>query len=140
MPYHRQQNKCYPKRCLLTISKLHSILAVANLLPHANTSQKFVSSVKFHYRVVQLFFSDNLKPFGVSFILLPMVHLIRARIQQVVEAEGERTEWIVCMGIFIQIVTQMYKILYSSFFINVSTLRSWIANLSFKPGIIIWVE
>ena len=37
--YHRQQNKCYPKVVCLPISKLHSILAVANLLAHNNKSQ-----------------------------------------------------------------------------------------------------
>ena len=37
--YHRQQNKCYPQMCLLSISKLNSILAVANLLAHNNKSQ-----------------------------------------------------------------------------------------------------
>ena len=35
------------------ISKLHSILAVADLLAHNNKSQ-FVTAVKFHYRVLQL--------------------------------------------------------------------------------------
>ena len=37
--YHRQQNKFYPLRCLLF--KLHSILGVANLLAHNNTSPIF---------------------------------------------------------------------------------------------------
>ena len=37
--YHRQRNKCYPKRVYLPFSKLHSILAVANLLAHNNISQ-----------------------------------------------------------------------------------------------------
>ena len=30
--YHQQQNKWYPQWCLLPISKLHSILAIANLI------------------------------------------------------------------------------------------------------------
>ena len=58
--YHHQQNKCYPQRyafyyillyftIYLPISKLHSILAVANLLAHNNISQ-IVTSVKFHYK------------------------------------------------------------------------------------------
>ena len=57
--YHHQQNKWYPQRCLL-----HSILA--NLLAHNN---KFVTAVKFHYRVLQLT-AVFLTPLGVPFILL----------------------------------------------------------------------
>ena len=34
--YHRQQNKWYPKRFYLSISKLHSILPIANSLSHNN--------------------------------------------------------------------------------------------------------
>ena len=40
------------------------------------TKVKFVTAVKFHYRVLQLAncsFSDNLTPLGVTFILLSMV-------------------------------------------------------------------
>ena len=37
--YHMQQNKRYPKGVYLPISKLHSILAVTNLLAHNNKSQ-----------------------------------------------------------------------------------------------------
>ena len=44
--YHRQQNICYPKGVYLPISKLHSILAVANSLAH-NNKVKFVTAVKF---------------------------------------------------------------------------------------------
>ena len=44
-----------PKGVYLPISKMHSILAVANLLAHNNKSQIcFVNAVKFHYRVLQL--------------------------------------------------------------------------------------
>ena len=68
--YQRQQNKWYPKGVYLSISKLHSILAVANLLVHNN---KFVTVVKFHYRLLQLT-AVFLTPFGVTFILLAMVH------------------------------------------------------------------
>ena len=32
--YHQQQNKWYPKSVYLPISKLHSLLAVANLIAH----------------------------------------------------------------------------------------------------------
>ena len=41
-----------PQGVYLPISKLHSILTVANLLAHNN---KFVTAVKFHYRVLQFF-------------------------------------------------------------------------------------
>ena len=34
--YSQQQNKWYPKGVYLSISKLHSILAVGNLLAHNN--------------------------------------------------------------------------------------------------------
>ena len=34
--YHQQQNKYYPKGVYLPISKIHSILAVANLHAHSN--------------------------------------------------------------------------------------------------------
>ena len=40
-----------PKGVYLHISKLHSILVIVNLLAHNN---KFVTAVKFHYRVLQL--------------------------------------------------------------------------------------
>ena len=61
-----------PKGTYLPISKLHSILAVANLLAKNKKKFKFVTAVKFHYRVLQ--FTDNLTPLGVTFILLAMVH------------------------------------------------------------------
>ena len=60
-----------PKGVYLSISKLHSILAVANLLAHNNKSQ-IVTAVKFHYRVLQLT-AVFLTPLGVAFILLAMV-------------------------------------------------------------------
>ena len=41
------------KGVFLSISKLHSILGVANYLPII-TRVKFVTAVKFHYRVLQL--------------------------------------------------------------------------------------
>ena len=63
------------KGIYLPISKLHSILAVSNLLAHNNISQ---ICYKFHYRVLQLtaIFSENLNTFrggGVTFIWLAMV-------------------------------------------------------------------
>ena len=42
-----------PKGVYLPISKLHFILTVANLLAH-NNKVKFVTAVKFYYRVLQL--------------------------------------------------------------------------------------
>ena len=53
------------------ISKLHSIIAVANLLAH----NKFVTALKFYYRVLQFtaIFSDSLTPLRVTFILPAMV-------------------------------------------------------------------
>ena len=42
-----------PKGAYWPILKLHSILAVANLLAH-NNKKSFVTAVKFHYRVLQL--------------------------------------------------------------------------------------
>ena len=42
------------KGVYLPVSKLHSILAIANLLAHNNTitEVKFITAVKFHYKVV----------------------------------------------------------------------------------------
>ena len=57
-----------PKGVYLPISKLHSILAVANLFAHNNVSQislKNASDSCSYY--------NNLRPKGVSFILLAMV-------------------------------------------------------------------
>ena len=47
--YHEQQNKCYPppKGFYLPISKLHTILAVANLLAHNNITIKLLCASKF---------------------------------------------------------------------------------------------
>ena len=56
MKYHRQQNKCNPKCAYLPISKLHSILAVANLLAHNNKSwiyycgQTFITAWQFFWQ------------------------------------------------------------------------------------------
>ena len=60
--YHRQQNKCYPppKGVYLPISKLHSILAVANLLAHNNTSQIcYCGQISLQSAAVNCSFSDN---------------------------------------------------------------------------------
>ena len=66
--FHRQQNKRYSKSVFLPISKLHSILAVENLL------FKFLTTIKFHYWVLHLsavFLS--IWYLWVRFILLAMV-------------------------------------------------------------------
>ena len=49
--YHRQQNKCYPQRCLLAHFEASLDFSRTNLLARNN---KFVTAVKFHYRVLQL--------------------------------------------------------------------------------------
>ena len=70
--YHQQQNKCYPKGVYLPISKLHSILAVANFFAHYNLSQIcYCGQISLHS------FSDNLTPLGVAFILLVMVRVYK---------------------------------------------------------------
>ena len=56
------QNKCYPKGVCLPISKLHSILAVANLLAHNNKSQIcYCGQISLQSAAVKSSFSD---PFG----------------------------------------------------------------------------
>ena len=47
--YHRLQNKCYPKGVYLPISKLNSILPVANLLAH----NKHKSNLLLRYNSLQ---------------------------------------------------------------------------------------
>ena len=59
---HRQQNKCYPKGVYWPISKLHSILAVANLLAHNNISQIcYCGQISLQSAAVNCSFSDNLQ-------------------------------------------------------------------------------
>ena len=63
-----------PKGVYSPISKQHSILAVANLLAHNNTSQiSYCGQILLQCAVVNCNFSDNLTPLGVSFILLGMI-------------------------------------------------------------------
>ena len=62
-----------PRGVYLPISKLHSILAVANLLAHNNISQICYCG-QILYRVLHCCFSNNLTLLGVTFILLEMVH------------------------------------------------------------------
>ena len=66
-----------PKCVYFPISKLHSILAVANLLAHNNKSQIcYCGQISLQSAAVNCSFSDNLTPLGVSFILLAIVHVI----------------------------------------------------------------
>ena len=58
--YHRQQNKWYPKCVYMPISKLHSILAVANLLAHNNKSQIcYCGQISLQSAAVNCSFSDT---------------------------------------------------------------------------------
>ena len=43
--YHENQNKWFPKRVSLPISKLHSILAIPNLLAHNNVTISYYGQV-----------------------------------------------------------------------------------------------
>ena len=72
--HHHQQNKCYPQRCLLANLKVHSILAVANLIAHNNMNQIcYCGQILLQSAAVKCSFSDNLAPMGVTFILLAVV-------------------------------------------------------------------
>ena len=55
----------------LPISKLYSILAIANLLAHYNN----ISQICYCGQILFQSFSDNLTPLGVTFVLLAMVYL-----------------------------------------------------------------
>ena len=64
-----------PKSVYLTISKLHSILTVPNLLGHSNISQIcYHSQISLRSAAVNCTFSENLTSLGVPFILLAIVH------------------------------------------------------------------
>ena len=64
--YHLQQNKCYPQRCLLA---------------HNNISQIcYCGQISFQSAAVNGSFSVNLTSFGVTFILLAIVHALPANI------------------------------------------------------------
>ena len=65
------------KSASLPISKLQSILAVANLLAHNNISEIcYCGPISLQSAAVNCIFSDNLTPLGVTFILLAMVELV----------------------------------------------------------------
>ena len=75
LTYYQQQNKWYPSKddYYLPISKLHFILAVANLLAHNNKSQIcYCGQISLQSVAVNCSFSDNLTPLGVTFIFLAM--------------------------------------------------------------------
>ena len=59
--YHRQQNKGYPpKSVYISIWKLHSILAVANLLAHNNICKIcYCDQISLQSVAVNCSFSDN---------------------------------------------------------------------------------
>ena len=74
--YHRQQNIWYPQRWLFALWKLHSTLAVSNLLAHNNISQIcYCGQISLQSAAVNCSYCDNLTPLGVSFILLAIVNL-----------------------------------------------------------------
>ena len=65
-----------PKGVHLAISKLNSILAIANLLAHNNLSQIcYCGQISLQSAAVNCSFSDNLTPLGVTFILLAIVKI-----------------------------------------------------------------
>ena len=82
-----------PKGVYLPISKLHSILALVNLLAHNNISQISLQSA-----AVNCSFCDNLTPLGVTFILLAMVpqswSVWQGRWRRSVSGSGRR--WLGC--------------------------------------------
>ena len=66
----------------LPISKLHSILVVANLLAHNNISQIcYCSQISLQCAAVNCSFSDNLTPVGVPLNLLAMENCTVGNIQ-----------------------------------------------------------
>ena len=72
--YHASKINVTPEGVYLPISKLQSILAVANLLSHNNISQIcYCGQISLQSAAVNCSFSDKLTPLGVTFILLAMV-------------------------------------------------------------------
>ena len=65
-----------PQRCLLAISKLHSILALANLLAHNNISQIcYCGQILLQSVAVNCSFTDNLTPLGKHLFSLTLIDL-----------------------------------------------------------------
>ena len=66
-----------PKGVYLPISKLHSILPVANLLAHNSISQIcYCGQISLQSAAVNYSFSYNIIPLGVTFNLLAMVPIL----------------------------------------------------------------
>ena len=66
-----------PKDVYLLISKLHSILAVANLLAHNNISRIcYCGQISLQSAAVNCIFSDSLAPLRISSILLAIVYIL----------------------------------------------------------------
>ena len=81
--WHRRRTMCTiaskinvtPKGVYLHISRLHSILAVANLLAYNNKSQIcYCGQILLQSAAVNCSYCDILTPLGVTFILLALVH------------------------------------------------------------------
>ena len=74
--YHQQQNKWYPQRFYVPISKLDSILAIPNLLVHNNLTKSYdvqVNSLRLKSSVASKWASKHV-PLASPFILMLMVH------------------------------------------------------------------
>ena len=70
---HRQQNECYPQRCYVPISKLHSISVVANIylpIPTNITDTCYNGQFSLQSATVNYSFSQNLTSLEVTNILL----------------------------------------------------------------------
>ena len=71
--YHRQQNKCYPQRCLLVHFEATLDFSCSEFT-HNNKSQIcYCGQISLQSAAVNCSFYDNLTPLGVTFILLAMV-------------------------------------------------------------------
>ena len=83
-----------PKGVHLTISKLHSILVVANLLAHNNKSKIcYCGQISLQSAAVNCSFSGNMTPLGVTLILLAMVHdYLEVEIDNWCHAHGRHSE------------------------------------------------
>ena len=72
MMYHRQQNNCYPQRCLLAYFEATLDFSLNKIYLPIITKVKFVTAVKFQLQsaAVNCSFSDNLTPLGVGVPLI----------------------------------------------------------------------
>ena len=81
-----------PNGVYLPILKVHSILAVVNLLAHNNISQIcYCGQISLQSAAVNCSFFDNLKPLGVPFILLAMVPLIEFEFEN--QSNQSKFDW-----------------------------------------------